>query len=355
VQSHREFPPQLAALRQSGAKITRRMRWPFGRKVTRWLNKKQVAMQPGRVWLRRTRPDFVVISAAGHVDDVSVAHSCRALGIPHAILVQAAGCYQWTDGRYLDSQRTAYAQARQCFFVSNENRRLMEANLAIDFSNARIIDNPFAVPADVQVAWPLPDPGWKLACVGRLDFSAKGQDILMEVLRQPRWRARPLHLTFYGNDAGNRRQIEELIKLYGLETQIRLGGYLSNVADIWQTHQALVLPSRYEGNPLSLIEAMLCRRMAIVSNVGRAAELVDHGRSGFVMPAATVELLDATLEEAWQCRERWQAMGEAAGDAIRTRHSLHPAADFADAILNAAGFGAQLVPRDAQANVASAA
>ena len=91
-----------------------------------------------------------------------------------------------------------------------------------------------------------------------------------------------------------------------------------------------------EGNALSLIEAMICGRVPITTDVGRAAELIDDNRSGFVAPAATARLIDEVLERAWQRRHDWQAMGQEAARAIRQRHSLKPGEDFADRILAAA-------------------
>jgi glycosyltransferase involved in cell wall biosynthesis len=91
-----------------------------------------------------------------------------------------------------------------------------------------------------------------------------------------------------------------------------------------------------EGNALSLIEAMLCGRICITTNVGRAAELIDDRESGFLAPAATAELIDTVLERAWQRRNDWQAMGQRAARAIRRRHSLRPAEDFADRLLEIA-------------------
>jgi glycosyltransferase involved in cell wall biosynthesis len=88
-----------------------------------------------------------------------------------------------------------------------------------------------------------------------------------------------------------------------------------------------------EGNALSLIEAMLCGRMPITTDVGRAAELIDDGTSGFIASAATAYLIDEVLERAWQRRHDWQAMGQEAARAIRQRHSLTPSKDFADRIL----------------------
>ena len=46
-------------------------------------------------WLRKTKPDFVVISFACHTDDPQIATACRLLGIRYAIVLQAAGTNNW--------------------------------------------------------------------------------------------------------------------------------------------------------------------------------------------------------------------------------------------------------------------
>jgi glycosyltransferase involved in cell wall biosynthesis len=84
---------------------------------------------------------------------------------------------------------------------------------------------------------------------------------------------------------------------------------------------------------MSLIESMICGRVPITTKVGRAAELIDDNHSGFLAPAATAELLDEVLERAWQRRHDWQHMGRLAASAIRQRHSLRPAEDFAERLL----------------------
>ena len=151
--------------------------------------------------------------------------------------------------------------------------------------------------------------------------------------QSPKWRARPLKVTLWGNDNGNLGQLRQLIDLHRLHEQISYGGFADDIETLWSQHHGLLLPSRMEGNALSLIEAMMCGRVPITTNVGRAAELIDDNESGFVAPAATAELVDEVLERAWQRRHDWQAMGQRAARAIRQRHSLRPAEDFADRIL----------------------
>jgi glycosyltransferase involved in cell wall biosynthesis len=323
----------LQQLIEAGATPHFRSRLRMGRSLRRTLEKLNLVRFKFVHWLRQTRPDFVVISFSCHTEDPQIANTCRMLGIRYAVVVQAAGPNIWIGSHQLTDFRSAYADAEKCFFVSTENREMLEANLAIDLSHSEIVDNPFNVSLEAAPAWPSTDSGWKLACVARIHFLSKSQDLLVRVLRLPKWRARPLAITLWGNDDGSLPQLRELIELHGLQNKLAYAGFATSIEALWSQHHGLLLPSRMEGNSLSLIEAMLCGRMSITTNVGRATELIDDNVSGFIAPAATAELVDEVLERAWLRRNDWQIMGRRASLAIRQRHSLQPGEDFADRLL----------------------
>lgn len=329
-------PEPLEQLAGAGGVPRLRRRSAFGRTIRRKLEKRGILPHHFSGWLKRTRPDLVVISLSCHTDDPKIAATCRKLGIRYAILLQAANPYLWVANRWLDDTRADFTGAERCYFVSDENRDIMEANLAAALPQAEVVDNPFNVRPDAQPAWPSSEPVWKLACVARLHFISKSQDVLLQVMRLPKWRNRPLQIVLWGNDQGNGAHVERLIDFYDVRKQVSHGGFATDIEELWSRHHGLILPSRLEGNPLSLIEAMVCGRVPIATAVGRAAELVDDNVSGFIAPAATVPLVDEALERAWQRRHEWQAMGQLAARAIRERHSLQPAEDFADRLLAAA-------------------
>ena len=65
--------------------------------------------------------------------------------------------------------------------------------------------------------------------------------------------------------------------------------------------------------PLSLVEAMLCRRPCIATDVGGNRELIRDGVNGFLAKAPTVESLDEAMNRALGevvagC-ERWEKGG----------------------------------------------
>jgi glycosyltransferase involved in cell wall biosynthesis len=325
----------LQRLVDGGAEAHFRSRRRMGRTLRQTLEKLRVTRLKYLPWLRKCRPDFVVISFSCHTDDPQIAMTCRAVGIPYAILLQAAGPHNWMDTRHLDSYRAAYAEAKRCFFVSHDNRETIASNLAIDLPRYEIVDNPFTVRVDAAPSWPATTPNWKLACVARVHFITKSQDLIIRVMRQPKWRSRPLQVTLWGHDNGNLNQFRRALDVHGLHRRLSYGGVSNNIEQLWSEHHGLLLPSRAEGNALSLVEAMMCGRVPITTKTGRAAELIDDNQSGFLASAATAELLDEVLERAWGRRDDWRTMGQRAAAAIRSRHSLQPAEDFADRILAA--------------------
>ena len=82
--------------------------------------------------------------------------------------------------------------------------------------------------------------------------------------------------------------------------------------EIWRKNHLHILPTAYEGIPLSLIESMFCGRPALVTRAGGNAEWIRDGIDGFVSPGMHPEIIHETLERAWRERERWNDMGRQA-------------------------------------------
>jgi glycosyltransferase involved in cell wall biosynthesis len=104
---------------------------------------------------------------------------------------------------------------------------------------------------------------------------------------------------------------------------------LNDIEKVWEHHHALVLPSRSEGLPLSLVEAMAAGRPVIVTDAGGNAELVEEGITGFVGHINETSL-DHAMERAWDKREHWESMGQKAAAYISEMIPKSPAFDFAD-------------------------
>lgn len=283
------------------------------------------------------RPDLVVISQGGNHDGLYLADVCRRMKLPYALIQQKASDLYWPTDLKRERMGAMYAEARACFFVSEHNRRLTEEQLGFELPQATVVRNPFLVPWEKRNDWPDESDGFRLACIGRLYPMEKGQDLLLRVLARDKWRDRPLSVTFYGSGLHG-AGLEEMVRYLGL-TKVSFGGFESNVASIWNDHHGLILPSRCEGLPLVLVEAMLSGRVPIVTDVGGSAEVVDDGATGFLAAAATEDSLDAAMERAWQRRDEWKSIGAAAATAIRTLVPAEPAEAMAAMLLRLTATG----------------
>jgi glycosyltransferase involved in cell wall biosynthesis len=85
-------------------------------------------------------------------------------------------------------------------------------------------------------------------------------------------------------DGPLRPQIENQVMRLGVERQVVFTGYRDDVAILLQSVDVVVLPSRWEGLPLILLEAMACRKPIVASCVTGNVDVVVDGVTGFLVP-----------------------------------------------------------------------
>lgn len=290
-------------------------------------------MDREREWLRSISPDVLCISSGNATEGASWMQLAVDERIPFVTIAQAHVEFLWPNDDAADSLIRLFNAALKCYFVSRGNLGLLQTQLGADLENAEVISNHGSALWNTNPGWPTAEDGiFRLACVGRLHPSSKGQDLLIDVLRQPQWRDRPLVVSLYG-EGPQERSLRRLVDKYQLQDKIKFCGHVSDVAQIWRDHHALILPSRYEGLPLALVEALVCGRTAIVTDVAGNAEVLEHGVTGFLAEAPAVVPLARTMEEAWAARNRWREMGQQARERIQQQLPADPGAVLAAKLL----------------------
>ena len=282
--------------------------------------------------LKRGRFDLALLSQGGNLDGLFIGKRLRRSGIRYAVLCQKAAEIYWPYDDSFEELRALYRQAARCYFVSRHNLELTQLQLAQALPRSEVVRNPYLVPWRHDGAWPDEERGLRLACVGRLYPREKGQDILLSVLAREKWRARAVSVTFYGAGV-HAKALAASAHYLGLEN-VRFAGFSRDVAAIWRDHHGLVLPSRCEGLPLVLVEAMLSGRVPIVTDVAGNAEMVADGRTGFLAAAPTDDALDEAMERAWRARPRWREIGAQAAAEARMLVPENPPATFAASLLD---------------------
>lgn len=127
---------------------------------------------------------------------------------------------------------------------------------------------------------------------------------------------RNVHLLIVG-DGKTRSMLEEIIYQKGIKNQVHILGRRDDITAILQASDAFVLSSNYEGNPLSVMEAMAAGKPVISTAVGGIPELVDERISGYLVPPRKSEKLAEAMYAILTNPGRRCAMGaEAAKKAL---------------------------------------
>lgn len=328
---------QVERLRRLGCRIFLRRQAALLERIRR-----RFLSGPEHAWKQAkdlgTGVELVVVTVGGTLAGLPFIEALRDCGFPYAIIVQSGSEIWWPSDSFGERLAAAYEGAKAVYFVSEANRELVRRQFATPLARARVIRNPFNVRYDAQPSWPEQEAdSLSLACVARLDALQKGQEMLIDVLSMPRWRSRDLRVTFYGEGL-TERALRRLAKVSNLK-KVNFSGFADDIEQVWYRHHALVLPSRFEGMPLALVEAMLCGRAAIVTNVGGNGELVRDGVNGFIAKAPTVEFIDEALNRAWESRERLKEMGEKAALDVRRLIPADPTGEFVQELQQLVGGG----------------
>jgi glycosyltransferase involved in cell wall biosynthesis len=272
--------------------------------------------------------DLAVVCYSSFLEVLPWLDAVRSLGLKYTIIVQGANTSFWPDDSVAERLAAGFEGAVRPFFVSQATMDLCRRQFGAPMEHGCVIRNPFNVRYDAHIAWPeQSDDQLKLASVGRLELGTKGQDILLEVLSLPHWRERKMKLSLVGSGP-QERTLQRRAKELGL-TNVQFAGHQSNVEEVWKKHHALVLPSRQEGMPLVVVEAMLCGRPCIATDVGGNRELMREGVNGFLAEASTPGAFDAAMNRAWENRSGLREMGQCAARDVRRWVSADPVGDFA--------------------------
>jgi glycosyltransferase involved in cell wall biosynthesis len=156
-----------------------------------------------------------------------------------------------------------------------------------------------------------------VAIIGRL-VRQKGIDILLQAIAN----VPEVRLTIAGKgelEPDLRCTVTEL----GLDDRVEFVGWV-DPASIFQRVDAVALPSRNEGLPLVLLEAMHVGLPVVASSVGSVAEAIEDGKTGLLVPPEDSQTLARALAGLAESPPRRRRLGAAAQH--RAQQHFSPAA-----------------------------
>lgn len=283
--------------------------------------------------LKSHRYDLIVLNQAENYDGHPYMNLLGKFSYPYVILSQKASELLWPSSEILEDLQHGFSKAKASYFVSEHNKELTEQQIGIVLNHSMIVQNPskpMPLEEDATSSFPSLNHGLNLACIGRYWFLDKGQDLLVNVFRQQKWRERAVYLSFYGSGP-HEMALNSLITMYDLKN-VSIKGYEADIQKIWSTHHALLLGSRAEGLPLVLLEAMQCGRAYIGPATAGIGEVIQEGQTGFLAESASVEAIDKALERAYKVQVELEKMGQQGAKVVKDRLKKHPGQFFAEQI-----------------------
>lgn len=174
--------------------------------------------------------------------------------------------------------------------------------------------------------------GCRIGMVGRLSVE-KGADVLLRALALlPRERYPDLKLVVVG-DGPQRGELEQLIRALDLADRIEMLGTRHDVPDLLATMDIFALPSRREGLPLALLEAMAAGLPVVASAVGGVPEAITSAELGLLVPPEDPAALSQAIARLADDAETRAALGRSARRRFEGNYELSKMIDRYEALI----------------------
>jgi glycosyltransferase involved in cell wall biosynthesis len=168
--------------------------------------------------------------------------------------------------------------------------------------------------------WDLADTKIAIGAVGRIE-DQKNPLFLVDLLAELAASGREARLVWIG-DGALRPALEARAAERAVADRLTIDGWRDDARLRMAGLDVFAMPSRYEGLPLALLEAMHAGLALCVSDADGMPEAVTDGYDGLIRPIASLEAWrDAVAGLADSATERTR-LGAAARDTARTRFSI---------------------------------
>jgi glycosyltransferase involved in cell wall biosynthesis len=253
---------------------------------------------------RRLRPQIIHVNR--HVPWAAATGIAAALATPATRLVTVDQLpLRTVDLVELWRTRALTLRADAPVAVGEACARRLEDFYALGRGSVRAVPN--GVPdLDLRRRHRRADGPLVVGAVGRLD-PMKGHDVLLRAITQ----VDRLVLVLVGSGP-EEAALRALAQTLGVAERVTFTGWLSCARDVLPRFDVFAMPSRSEGFPLALIEAMLAELPCVATPVGSIGEAIRPERTGLLVPKDDPDALAAALRRLRDQPELADRLGSAA-------------------------------------------
>jgi glycosyltransferase involved in cell wall biosynthesis len=157
---------------------------------------------------------------------------------------------------------------------------------------------------------------------GRL-VPAKGIDILLEAFSNLARKDSSVKILLAG-DGPLKDILQKQTASLDLEKNVQFLGLRTDISQLLNIADIIVLPSRWEGLPMILLEAMAARKPILATRVGGIPEIIEHGKSGWLVPPENQQALAEAIALLLSSKELCQQLSDGALEKVSAQYSIKP-------------------------------
>jgi glycosyltransferase involved in cell wall biosynthesis len=279
--------------------------------------------------LRKLKPMLLHVHHVWPAADRYLTLLARAAGVPHLVVTEHITGESHSAGQRA-LKRDELRRADAVTAVTGAIVETLVRDYAIERTRVRVVPNGADLP-DEETEEPASKrwrerylctpvkPLWVVA--GRLE-EQKGHDLLFEALST--MLKKGLEFTLVVAGEGSRRSwLEQQALSLRLAPRVQFVGQVEDVGSLLAAADAVLLPSRWEGLPLVLLEAMARGRPIVASAVGGVPDVIQDGVNGTLVPPGDAAALAAALEQLHRKADRAFRMGHIAAQTVREHYTWH--------------------------------
>jgi glycosyltransferase involved in cell wall biosynthesis len=205
---------------------------------------------------------------------------------------------------------------------SEELRRALVEQHGSEAATVHVIPHGIALPAPSVCEPPivLADVRHRhviVAFFGRMS-EEKGPDLFVEIAQK--LAVHPDLFFVMTGEGPERENVLRRIQRYGLADRIYTPGFVDDVSPLMRSVDIVVLPSRLDGMPLTVLECQALGKVVVASRVGSLPAMIDDGQSGFLCEPGDVDAFCGRILDLAQDPTLRERMKNVARRSVAERH-----------------------------------
>lgn len=253
--------------------------------------------------LNSYKPDIVVFNSLYEIQQITFSHLLRKRNIPYVLVFHGGASRDNAKKGWLKKKIAnlllfnwfIHKAKAVVYFSENEYKKSVFKRTNKNFT---ILPNGVNVPNDILTSRVVPVPKkMNITFLSRIDYYGKGIDVLLEAVKKLRgegWEDK-IEFNFYGN------KYDETYKLlYEYGDFVKYHGFVagSEKVEVLKKASINILPSRSEGMPMTILEALSYGCPCMVTPMTNMAELIKDNHCGWVIDL-TADSIAQTIKKAY--------------------------------------------------------